>query len=61
MSTEQQAEEIRARMRADMTKTLDRNGFTAADPEWVEILLNDLVADGMFPVEHILTKVDWHE
>lgn len=60
MSTEEQAQDIRDRMRSDMVKSLREQGITAHTVN-VEALLDALVEDGMFQVEALLTKVEFHD
>lgn len=51
----QVSDDIRDRMRADMRQSLNRHGVNAL-PEHLTALLEDLVADGMHPVEHLLVE-----
>jgi len=61
MSTDDHAQTIEDQMRADMMKTLHRNGLDVAEQTWLDIIVDELVADGMHHVTALLTDVRWEE
>lgn len=54
MTSEQRAQTIRARMRADMVKSLREHGVRGVSVD----ILRALVDDGMHHVEHLLAEIE---